>query len=334
MEISIIIPVYNVERYLAECLRSICRQHPQDVEVILVDDGSFDQSGYICDAWEKKYPYITVIHQNNQGPSAARNAGIRAACGKYLLFVDADDYIADGSLAAFVKEVNQHPADLFFLKAYKIYPGGRQKELDHMDGISFRSQSRSDVLQQLAGLPKYPGSCCTKLCSRQMILKYGIFFEEGVRAEDLVWSLKCMLCAGNYGYIGIDYYYYRQMREGSATDVYSKKGARQLYQAIMQGIRLAGQERFPIRGIVYEMVAYEAEVLLLYYGRLKREMRKDLRTEMESVCWLLAYRRYWRTRLVRFLIHMFGIDLAARLLVCAYRLRECMYRIKLPGCFF
>lgn len=73
------------------------------------------------------------------------------------------------------------------------------------------------------------------------------------------------------------------------------------------------------------MMAYEAEVLLLYYGRLGREIQKDLHTEMEKVCRLLAYRRHWRTMLIRFLIHMFGIDIAARLLACGYRLRECMY---------
>lgn len=106
-------------------------------------------------------------------------------------------------------------------------------------------------MQKLAALPKYPGSCCTKLVKRQMILEYGVFFEEGMRAEDLTWSLRCMLCARDYGYIGIDYYYYRQMqmREGSATDAYSKKGARQLYQAVMQGVSLAGQEMLSIRRI-------------------------------------------------------------------------------------
>ena len=94
MLISIIVPVYNVENYLKECIDSILRQEFRDYEIILVDDGSKDDSGKICDEYGKKYSFISVIHKKNGGLSDARNFGLKIAKGEYILFIDSDDYIA------------------------------------------------------------------------------------------------------------------------------------------------------------------------------------------------------------------------------------------------
>lgn len=322
MEISIIIPVCNVSRYLTECLDSICRQHFEDTEVILIDDGSTDQSGEICDAYGAAYTFVHAAHQPNQGPSAARNAGIRAASGRYLLFIDGDDHIACGSIAAFLREIKARPADLYFLKAEKIYPNGKKAALDGMGGWVTDSADKLDVLRNLAEMPKFPGSACTKLVSRQMVLEHDIYFEEGVRAEDLIWSLRCILCAGSYGYIGADYYYYRQMRMDSAANMVTGQGAFELYRALMQGMELAEGEKAPICTYVRRMMAYEAEVLLLYYGRLGRDERKNMKKEVRSACRLLKYRKKARTRLIRVLVSLLGVDAAGTVLSKAYSLRE------------
>ena len=91
--ISVIVPVYNVENYLDKCLGSIASQTVTDLEVILVDDGSSDMSGMICDAWAKKDARFRVMHRQNNGVSSARNAALQAAKGDFIAFVDADDYI-------------------------------------------------------------------------------------------------------------------------------------------------------------------------------------------------------------------------------------------------
>lgn len=91
--ISVIIPVYNVEKYLEKCIRSVVEQTYINLEIILVDDGSTDQSGSICDKWLEKDERIRVIHKVNGGLSDARNAGLNAASGVYIGFVDSDDYI-------------------------------------------------------------------------------------------------------------------------------------------------------------------------------------------------------------------------------------------------
>lgn len=91
--ISLIVPIYNVEKYLDKCIDTIINQTYSNIEIILVDDGSTDASGEICDKWKKKDNRITVIHKLNGGLSSARNAGIDIATGKYIGFIDSDDYI-------------------------------------------------------------------------------------------------------------------------------------------------------------------------------------------------------------------------------------------------
>ena len=95
--ISVIIPVYNVAAYLPECMESILRQDHEDLEIILIDDGSTDESGMICDRYAARDSRIRVIHQKNGGAAAAKNAGLRIATGEYLSFADSDDYLEPGA---------------------------------------------------------------------------------------------------------------------------------------------------------------------------------------------------------------------------------------------
>ena len=101
MRFAVIVPVYNVEQYLEKCILSILNQSYRDFELILIDDGSTDRSGEICDVYCSKDSRIKVIHQNNSGLSNARNKGIREATSDYLVFVDSDDWIDSNSLEAF-----------------------------------------------------------------------------------------------------------------------------------------------------------------------------------------------------------------------------------------
>ena len=94
-KISVIVPVYNVERYMDRCLNSIVSQTYRNLEILLIDDGSTDCGGEKCDQWKKKDDRIQVIHQKNSGLYAARNRGLDSATGKYIIFVDSDDYVAN-----------------------------------------------------------------------------------------------------------------------------------------------------------------------------------------------------------------------------------------------
>ena len=110
--ISIIIPVYNVEKYLNKCLNSVIEQTYKNIEVILIDDGSTDNSGKICDEYAKNDIRIKIIHQQNGGVSTARNNGLEHATGKYITFVDSDDYIEKEMIETMAKKIMKKNADI------------------------------------------------------------------------------------------------------------------------------------------------------------------------------------------------------------------------------
>lgn len=162
MKFSIIIPVYNVKLYIKRCITSVLNQTYKDYEVILVDDGSTDGSGKICDEYVKQDNRIRVIHQKNHGVSVARNVGIQAAIGEILLFLDSDDCYEQNN---FLKEIAKviHGADIVVFN-WKEFKHGQKFEnctvreyLSHMkreyiDGVSF--------LQDVVSMSLYPWSIC------------------------------------------------------------------------------------------------------------------------------------------------------------------------------
>ncbi|REC32093.1 glycosyl transferase family 2 [Enterococcus pseudoavium] len=131
-EISIIVPVYNVEKYLEKCINSILKQTFTDFELILVDDGSPDNSGAICDQYAEKDARVKVIHKENGGLSDARNAGIEVAKGKYLGFVDSDDYIADDMYGLLYNNIVKEGADMSICGIYDVYEGKKPIEKERI----------------------------------------------------------------------------------------------------------------------------------------------------------------------------------------------------------
>src|SRR5690625_188058 len=111
-KISIIVPVYNAEKYIERCLKSILNQRYTNLEIIIVDDGSTDNSSKICIDYEKQYKNIIYVKKENEGPGPARNLGIRLASGDYIGFVDSDDFIHKDMYYNMIKELEKHDADI------------------------------------------------------------------------------------------------------------------------------------------------------------------------------------------------------------------------------
>ena len=110
--ISVIVPVYNVSQYLPDCIENICAQTYSNLEIILIDDGSTDNSGILCDEYAKKDSRIKVIHQTNSGAASAKNAGLRAVTGEYLAFVDSDDYLELDAYEFMINKMQKHNVDI------------------------------------------------------------------------------------------------------------------------------------------------------------------------------------------------------------------------------
>lgn len=323
-DISIVIPVFQAEQYLTECLESICLQQTEGVEVLLIDDGSLDRSAEICRSYARKYPFIRMYGKKHQGAASARNIGIRNAAGRYVLFIDADDSIAGGCLKKMLSVIRNDPKDLYFLRAEKVYPNGKRMALEYVSEAIGDCKGKSEVLAYLASLPKYPASCCTKLVNRQILIEQQIFFEEGVCSEDILWSLRCMLCAKSYGFIGCSYYHYRQMREGSVTTCFSYPHTCDLYENIRNGILLAQKYEQPVRTYIYQMMAYEIGVLLLYYGRLGKDERKKFLPRIEKICVYLKYGKQKKTKRILFLVQRMGVERMGKVLSVFYERKNRM----------
>ena len=147
MKISIIIPVYNVEGYLVECLNSVVNQTYRDIEIIIVNDGSTDSSFSIIQQYQLQDERIKIINQENQGLSAARNAGIKKVSGEYIWFVDSDDYITIDACEKIVEKLKQNNYDLLIVGRFRF--GKDYKEYDKIswgvDEIKFGEIGRAHV---------------------------------------------------------------------------------------------------------------------------------------------------------------------------------------------
>lgn len=179
-KVSVIIPVYNVEAYLPKCIESVQNQTEKDIEIILVDDGSTDSCGAICDRYAKEDERISVLHQENGGLSAARNAGIRVASADYLLFIDSDDYVDSDLVERAFSAALENGADIV---AY-----GYQKVTENGD-VSFVYDLPADLPSVAFSLAEVPSallmapSACNKLFRKSLFENLG--FPPRVWYEDL-----------------------------------------------------------------------------------------------------------------------------------------------------
>ncbi len=225
MDLSIIVPIYNVEEYLAECLKSLYKISSLRYEVILVNDGSKDNSYKIMEEFKNLYPNKTIIiNKENGGLSSARNAGLRAARGKYISFIDSDDFIDTDEFEKFVIEGIKLRLDIAVGNMRYYVPGRigeplfrakRVKDLDVVTGIDF--------LWNLFQAPKcYREEVGDDIYRRNFLIKNNLFFNEEIVHEDSEFTTLAYLKAKKVKYIDKAFYFYRQ-REGSIMNKVSEK---------------------------------------------------------------------------------------------------------------
>ena len=210
MKFSVVVPVYNVQEYLEKCVSSILSQTCKDYELILVDDGSTDGSGALCDAIRAACG-CRVIHQDNGGLGAARNTGIEAAQGEYMVFVDSDDYISPELLAGIEQAMEQHPADIY---TFGFTTTDGEKDLGvFLDALPERTPVDLHTCPEL--LLALPNAWC-RATKRELFLSSGIRFPSRVWYEDIRTTMKLFALAESIVYLPEPWYYYLQ-RDGSIT---------------------------------------------------------------------------------------------------------------------
>ncbi|UOO37543.1 glycosyltransferase family 2 protein [Oscillospiraceae bacterium CM] len=193
--ISIIVPVYNGEKYLDRCLNAILRQTYRDIEILLVDDGSKDASFDICRRYEKADHRVRVIHRDNGGVSAARNAGLDNAVGQYIQFVDADDYLEPDCCRTLVEAIEESGCDMAVSAFNNVYeqPGGELKTIPIKLPIAGRFETAAYVRQfdVLQGFSPFIGGVWNKMYRREALQASGVRFREDISLhEDSIFNFR------------------------------------------------------------------------------------------------------------------------------------------------
>ena len=213
-KISVIVPVYNAGCYLADCIESVLAQTYPAWELILVDDGSTDQSLALCQRYAEEQERICVIHQENAGVSAARNAGLAAATGDYLCFIDADDYVQDDYLATLHGALVQSGADVAFCSFFMQYGTRSVERALRVPAGTYRFAELSPILIDdgtLTGI--LFGSVCAALYRTAPIRAQGLTFNGALRInEDGFFNLQLLPQVGGITVVPYLGYYYRQWK--------------------------------------------------------------------------------------------------------------------------
>ena len=304
---SIIVPVYNVETYLRECLDSLLNQTMTAIEIILVNDGSTDQSGEICDLYAKEHKNIKVLHQKNQGQSKARNEGIKKASGEYLMFVDSDDYILKNACETFSYYINKYDADIYVGDMLNDRNYSNRKKIATGKVVSGRM-----YLQSCLANGTYDIVPWLKIIRRKFFLNHKLFFFEGCFYEDQEFTLRLFLHESKVLKVDFPFYYYRENLLSTTHVFERKKGTDciKIIRAMIQDIEEAeySKELVECANNIIAMSVYHLSQIYIHMGKEDRDsiylhIDKQIRDYAKKTK-LLSYRMKFQNRLFIFFPHL------------------------------
>lgn len=214
MKLSVIIPVYNVEKYLENCVKSVLNQSYKDIEIILINDGSSDKSGDICNKLANEFNSIKVIHQENMGVSTARNRGLDEAKGDLITFVDSDDTIDSDMYEVLINLLNKHNLDVSHCSYKRIDKTG-SKDIGGTGKITI--QNKAQAMECLISGRLFNASLCNKVFRKEVI--QNLRFDKSLKInEDVLLCVQSFLQAESFGFIDVCKYNYLIHENASATN--------------------------------------------------------------------------------------------------------------------
>lgn len=283
VNVSVIVPVYNAEKWIARCLDSLLNQTMTDYEIICIDDGSTDKSAIILRNYETNYPNIQVIQQQNQGVSAARNKGLEIAKGEYIGFVDIDDWVESDYLELLYNTAKQKSVDIAIC-GYCIDENHLSQQSPFYERYLKRDEALIEALKQTG----YQGFLWNKLFRRSLIYDTNIKFDEKLNIlEDLVFVCKCIQQSSTVYYDPAIKYHYNQS-VGSTYFISEKSES--MYDAANQLIDFLSNENKTICFMAKSWHCYSAGVMYLYYSlqhdSLKTNFyKKEQRRYLKEYLW-------------------------------------------------
>lgn len=217
-KVSVIVPIYNVEKYLDRCMQSVLNQTLKDIEIIMVDDGSPDNCPSMCDEYARKDNRIKVIHKKNGGLGFARNSGLEIATGEYVAFIDSDDFIDTSMYETLYNTAKTHGLDTCFC-GFNYYKNGKvtsRREVTELKFFRGKSEVKEFLLDMVGPAPSYPHEVKYLMCvwkaiySMSVINEYNLRFdsEKELASEDILFHAIYLPRCQNIGFIPGCFYYY------------------------------------------------------------------------------------------------------------------------------
>lgn len=310
-EYSFIVPVYNAEKYIEECIESILRQG-ECCELILVDDGSTDNSGEICDLYAGRHERIKVFHNKNSGPGAARNFGLEQASGNYVIFVDSDDYVSKDLIEYLDRGYADRSADLIFFNIIKKFSDGRLEPMaEGLKKDEIYGKPMNKVLHAISECSKFPASTGGKIIKREILIKNNIRFKEGIIGEDIDWTLQ-LICNINSAdvYTGGNYYY--RISSNTRRSYGNAESLCSQLSIIEDWMRKVKDET--ANKCILPFLAYQYAVSLPFYGALSADEKALYIKRIKKLRFLLSYGKTKKIKLIRLAVGLLGINGASKLL--------------------
>jgi glycosyltransferase involved in cell wall biosynthesis len=263
MDVSVIIPIYNTEKYLSACVDSVLQQDKVSIEIILVDDGSTDSSAIICDTYAKEHDNITAIHIQNSGPATAKNEGLKYAQGNYIALTDSDDKMEPLMLHKMVTAGYEHNADIICCNYKQIDENGH---ISHLN-----STYKQYLLNHEEGLihffakDKIYSQCWTKLYKRKMLIDHNIINDPGLRTdEDFIFNIRAFVNAQTTVIVDEPLYEYTH-RENSLAHAYFKKNISQYIDNRIKRVHVTQESVVNEANTVIE---WSVVHIIMYYNEL------------------------------------------------------------------
>ncbi|CEN83672.1 glycosyltransferase [Paeniclostridium sordellii] len=314
VKISVIVPVYNIEDYIEECIDSVLNQSYTKIELVIVDDGSKDKSGKICDFYKEKDNRVKVIHKVNQGLSAARNEGIRHATGDYIMFLDGDDFIAKDCIDEIANLIEtKGEADIITGRLVEYYNESRSETYGfELDEKSFESKSGAYVFNYLLkNSPYSPWHSCVTIYNKNYFVNNKFYFTEGITSEDLDLLPRIYMKASKVIPYNRAFYYYRQLRPNSIINTVNSKRFYDIVNILKRYISLFEKIDYnkEFKEVFLSQLAnvYASYVAIL--GYIPKNERQDVVKNMKEIKWILKHTNSAKWNCVSWSIKLFGFSI-------------------------
>jgi glycosyltransferase involved in cell wall biosynthesis len=290
MRFSVIIPVYNVEEYLEQCLRSIISQKFTDYEIILINDGSTDNSAKICEFFTQEFIQIRYFSKQNGGLSSARNEGLRESVGEYIIFTDSDDFWIGENVLSDLDEIikNENP-DLILHEETRYFSEEISIYENNICKIKYNSNDFRTHILDLIYNEVYVASAWDKVIKREILIKNNLFFPLNRKSEDIEWCAKLINHIESHSFYNHSFYNYRQSNVNSITKNINNKHLIDIFQMIQGCLNERENSCLSNQKAIENFLTINYVVLLMNYYKIDKLDRVKIKKEL--VEWRFLFRK-------------------------------------------